>query len=609
MSLFDSAFNAVSGSEWDERPVEIEEFVTSEDFLNLPPLSEYQYQIIRAGSQIYKKPTLVALYGEEAATRRFSQTCNEVILQLGKGSGKDYTSTIVCAYIVYLLLCLKDPAKYYGKPSGDTIDILNIAVNAEQAKNVFFYNFKKRITGCRWFDGKYDNPTQNGITFDKSIRVMSGHSEREAFEGLNLFVAVLDEISAFAMSSDVENEQGKTAHAVYTMYRQSVNSRFPDFGKVIMLSFPRFENDYIQQRYNAVIAEKEVVTRARILKLDPDLPDGNPDNEVVVKWEEDHITRYKYPNMFALRRPTWEVNPTMDIDSPAIVRAAAEDMGDFLGRFACMPSTMTGGFFSNQGAIDDSFVKGNPVDENGVFLESFEPKPDTDYFIHVDLAQKHDYCAVALAHVEKWVSISIGADYSELHPLVIVDAVRWWTPTKNKSVEFSDVRDYIVALRRKGFKLKLTTFDRWNSHDTMNILEREHGIKTDTLSVANKHYDDFLSIMYDKRLIGPKIDILIKELKELRLIKNKVDHPTKGTKDLSDATCGAIFNAVAHTPKPVNREVEVRSYQDVKKHWAEERMREAIENDKKREFGGVIKTPPLDIPDDIKDFMSRMRLL
>lgn len=608
MSLFDSAFNAVSGSEWDERPVEIEEFVTSEEFLNLPPLSEYQYQIIRAGSQIYKKVTLAALYGEEAATRRFSQTCNEVILQLGKGSGKDYTSTIVCAYVVYLLLCLKDPAKYYGKPSGDTIDILNIAVNAEQAKNVFFFNFKKRITGCRWFDGKYDTPTQNSITFDKSIRVMSGHSEREAFEGLNLFVAVLDEISAFAMSSDVENEQGKTAHGVYKMYRASVDSRFPEFGKVIMLSFPRFENDYIQQRYNAVIAEKEVVTRARILKLDPDLPDGNPDNEVVVKWEEDHITRYAFPKMFALRRPTWEVNPTMDIDSPAIVRAAAEDMGDFLGRFACMPSTMTGGFFTNQGAIDESFVKGNPVDENGVFLESFVPKPDTDYFIHVDLAQKHDYCAVALAHVEKWVSISIGNDYSELHPLVIVDAVRWWTPTKAKSVEFSDVRDYIVALRRKGFKLKLTTFDRWNSHDTMNILEREHGIKTDTLSVANKHYDDFLSIMYDKRLIGPNIPILIKELKELRLIKNKVDHPTKGTKDLSDATCGAIFNAVAHTPKPINREVEVRSYKDVKRHWAEERMREAVENDRKR-FDGVIKAPPLDIPDDIKDFMSRMRLL
>jgi len=609
-SLFDSAFNAVSGAEWDEIPVEIEEFVTSEDFLNLPPLSEYQYQIIRAGSQIYKKPTLIALYGEEAAIRRFSQTCNEVILQLGKGSGKDYTSTIICAYIVYLLLCLKDPARYYGKPSGDTIDILNIAVNAEQARNVFFANFKKRIQGCPWFDGKYDTPTQNGIMFDKSIRVFSGHSEREAFEGLNLFVAVLDEISAFAMESEVANNQGKTADAVYKMYRASVDSRFPDWGKVIMLSFPRFKDDFIQKRYEAVIAEKEVVMRERVLKLDPDLPDGIVENEVVVKWEEDHITKYKYPKMFALRRPTWEVNPIMDIDSPAIVRAAAEDMGDFLGRFACMPSNLTGGFFKNHKAIDESFVKINGVDEDGIFHESFQPKDDdTLYYVHVDLAQKHDYCAVSLAHVEKWVSISVGADYAELHPLVVVDAVRWWKPSKEKSVDFADVRDYIISLRRRGFKLKMVTFDRWNSHDTMNILTKEHGIPTDILSVANKHYDDFLSVMYDKRLIAPRIEILINELKELQLIKGKVDHPSKGTKDLSDATCGAIFNAVSLTPKPINRQVEVRSFADTKKYWAEQRMAEAEANDAARaKVDGVIRAPK-QVPDELRDFMARVRAL
>lgn len=607
MSLFDTAFSAVSGAEWDERPVMIEEFVTSEEFLGLPPLSEYQYEIIRAGSQIYRLDTLVALYGNEIGTKRYGQLCNEVILQLGKGSGKDYTSTIVCAYIVYLLLCLKDPARYYGKPSGDTIDILNIAVNADQARNVFFANFKKRITGCRWFDGKYDTPTQNGISFDKSVRVFSGHSEREAFEGLNLFVAVLDEISAFALESP-SGDQGKTADAIYKMYRASVDSRFPDFGKVIMLSFPRFEGDYIQQRYNAVVREKEVVTKSYLMKLDPDLPDGDPANEFLVEWEEDHITRYKYPRMFALRRPTWEVNPTVRIDSPAMVRAAREDIGDFLGRFACMPSNLTGGFFKNTQAIDDSFVRMNPVDEDGIFKDSFVPKEGVEYFIHVDLAQKHDYCAVAMAHVEKWVEISIGSDFSEVHPLVIVDAIRWWTPTKEKSVDFADVRNYIIALRRKGFKLKLVTFDRWNSHDTMNILEKEHGITTDTLSVANKHYDDFLSTMYDHRLIGPKVDILIKELKELRLIKGKVDHPATGTKDLSDATCGAIFNAVSLTPKPINRTVEVMTHKDMVKR---ERERLEARAEEQKAFDGVIRSPAKrePMPTELGDYLNSVRLL
>lgn len=606
--FFNNVFNALSGEDFEEQPVEIEEFVTSEDFLNLPPLSEYQYQMIKAGSQIYKRATLVSLYGEAKADKRFRQTCNEVILQLGKGSGKDYTSTIVCAYIVYLLLCLRDPAKYYGKPSGDTIDILNIAVNADQARNVFFANFKKRIQDCPWFEGKYE-ATQNGIIFDKSVRVFSGHSEREAFEGLNLFVAVLDEISAFALESSSGNQQAKTADAVYKMYRASVDSRFPDFGKVLLLSFPRFKDDYIQQRYNAAVAEKEIVVRRATLKLDPDLPEGTEGNEFEVEWEEDHIIKYAYPHLFALRRPTWEVNPTVRIDSPAMVRAAREDLGDFLGRFACMPTNLSDGFFKNKDAIESTFVTQNGVDEDGIFLERFKPKEGVKYYLHVDLAQKHDHCVVAMAHVEKWVDVRIGSDYSEVHPVVVIDAIRWWTPTSTKTVDFADVRDYIVSLRRRGFDLKLVTFDRWNSHDTMNILENEHGIKTDTLSVDKKHYDDYLSIMYDNRLVGPKVDLLIQELGELRAIargqKVVIDHPRKGTKDFSDATCGAIYNAVAHTRKPQDEVVEVMSYKDLMSRQRKEQAEQA----RAKGFQGVIRPPVSEAPTELQDYLSRLRLL
>lgn len=605
------AFNALSGVEFEENPVEIEEFVQSDEFLGLPPLSEVQYTIIRAGSQIYKYETLVALYGEEKAQARWAQTCNEVILQLGKGSGKDYTSTIVCAYIVYLLMCLKDPAKYYGKPSDDTIDIVNIAVNADQAKNVFFANFVKRIKKCGWFAGKFTD-TNNSIEFDKSIRVFSGHSEREAFEGLNLFVAVLDEISAFALESASGSHQAKTADAVYKMYRASVDSRFADYGKVIMLSFPRFKDDYIQQRYNAVIADKEVVLKRRTLKLDPNLPDGTSGNEIVVEWEEDHIVRYKYPKMFALRRPTWEVNPTFNLEAAANVRAFAEDYGDALGRFACMPSTLSAGFFKNKDAITNAFVTQNGVDEDGLFLDKFQPVEGVKYYIHVDLAQKHDHCVVAMAHVEKWVKVKIGGDFlEEVHPVVKIDAVRWWTPTKTKTVDFADVRNYIIALRRRGFDIKLTTFDRWNSHDTMNILEKEHGIKTEVLSVDKKHYDDYLSIMYDSRLIGPKIDLLIEELGELRTVqrgqKVAIDHPRKGTKDFSDATCGAIFNAITLTPKPQgDREVEVQTYKSLMKKQHEEELRK---HSQQQESDNVIRPPKREVPPGLESYMKGLRLL
>ena len=151
---FDDLIDILDGEEFDERPVDLKTFVTSPDYLALPPLSEYQYSLIEKGSQIYKESTLIKLFGQEEGKKRYKQTCTEIIAQLGKGSGKDYTSTISVSYMVYLLLCLKDPATYYGKPPGDTIDIINIAVNAQQANNVFFKGLKTRIERSPWFVGK-----------------------------------------------------------------------------------------------------------------------------------------------------------------------------------------------------------------------------------------------------------------------------------------------------------------------------------------------------------------------------------------------------------------------------------------------------------------------
>jgi hypothetical protein len=115
--MFNDFLQALDGEVFEEIPVNIEEFTISDKYLRLPPLSEHQYQCIKAMTQIYKKETLIQVFGEEEGLKRYKQTCNEVILQLGKGSGKDYMSTIAVSYLVYLLLCLKDPAKYFGKPA------------------------------------------------------------------------------------------------------------------------------------------------------------------------------------------------------------------------------------------------------------------------------------------------------------------------------------------------------------------------------------------------------------------------------------------------------------------------------------------------------------
>lgn len=386
--MFNDFLEVLKENHFVEKPVDVKTFVESPDYLGQPILSDIQYEIVEAMSQIYRKEDLIDIVGPAEGLSHFNKyTKNELILQLGKGSGKDFISTVACAYVVYKLLCLKDPAIYFGKPAGDAIDIINVAVNAQQAKNVFFKGFKTKIEKSPWFAGRY-NAKADSIEFDKAITVYSGHSERESHEGLNLLMAVLDEISGFASEVVSGNEQGKTAENIYKAFRGTVDSRFPDLGKVVLLSFPRYQGDFISQRYESVIAEKETIERRHTFIMNEDLPHEDPGNQFEISWDEDTILQYKIPRVYAFKRPTWEVNPTRKIEDFKL--AFYTDLGDAMMRFACMPTYSSDSFFKQIDKVEKCMNTRNPLDSFRRFDETFVPDPDKTYYIHADLAQKHD---------------------------------------------------------------------------------------------------------------------------------------------------------------------------------------------------------------------------
>ena len=590
--MFNDFFDALKDEQFEENPVDVKTFVESPDYLGQPPLSAIQYDIVEAMSQIYKKPDLQNLLGMDVGAKHYDKyTKNEIILQLGKGSGKDHTSTVACAYVVYKLLCLKDPARYFGKPSGDAIDIINVAVNAEQAKNVFFKGFKNKIEKSPWFAGRYD-PKVNSIGFNKSITVYSGHSERESHEGLNLFMAVLDEISGFASEVGTGNDQGKTADNLYKAFRGTVDSRFPDLGKVVLLSFPRYAGDFISKRYEDVIMEKEVIERRHTFTINEELPEG-PDNQFEIVWEEDHILSYKYPRMFALKRPTWEVNPTRKIEDFKI--AFLTDMGDAMMRFLCTPTFSSDSFFKQRDKLEKCMTLRNPIDPHRRFDLTFKPDPDKLYYVHADLAQKHDKCAVAIAHVDKWVNVQVIKDYEQVAPIVVVDAVAWWEPKVEGPVNLSEVKNWIINLRREGFNIGMVTFDRWQSFDIQQELKAV-GMRTDTVSVAKKHYEDLAMMIYEERIAMPRIPLLLEEMAELKIMKNnRVDHPRKKSKDLADAVCGAVFGAISHTSRDSNLEIEVHTWSSASRLAEKQR--------------GVVELETREIPNDVRDFLSEYKLI
>ena len=591
--MFNEFLDVLKENHFVETPVDVKTFVQSPEYLGQPLLSDIQYEIVEAMSQIYRKEDLIELMGQAEGLNHFNKyTKNELILQLGKGSGKDFISTVACAYVVYKLLCLKDPATYFGKPPGDAIDIINVAVNAQQAKNVFFKGFKTKIEKSPWFAGKY-NAKADSVEFDKSITVYSGHSERESHEGLNLLMAVLDEISGFATEVGTGNEQGKTADNIYKAFRGTVDSRFPDLGKVVLLSFPRYQGDFISQRYESVIADKETIERRHTFIMNEDLPHDDPGNQFEISWDEDTILSYKIPRVYAFKRPTWEVNPTRKIEDFKL--AFYTDLGDAMMRFACMPTYASDAFFKQKDKLEKCMNTRNPLDSFRRFDETFKPDPDKVYYIHADLAQKHDKCAVAIAHVDKWVNIQVIKDYEQVAPIVIVDAVAWWEPRAEGPVNLSEVKQWIMNLRRQGFNLGMVTFDRWQSFDIQNELQAV-GIRTETVSVAKKHYEDLAMMIYEERVAIPMIPILLEEMSELKIMKgNRVDHPRKKSKDLADAVCGAVFGAISHTQKNNNTEIDVHTWSSATRLAQKQQ--------------GMVELDNREMPNDVKDFLDKFNLI
>jgi hypothetical protein len=595
MSLdFSDFLDAMQDDIFIEKPVKLETFLYDKKYLGLDiTLSPLQIEIVKRGSQILNRDTLEEIYKDDPTYEDLIKPYSrEIILAIGKSSGKDMMSQIICCYIVYQLLCLKNPAGYFGKPKDDNIDIVNVAINAKQASTVFFKGFKTRVKNCPWFAGKY-NPRATDIEFDHSITVHSLNSEGEGTEGLNILVAVLDEIDGF----DDNDPETPNANKMYKTLRGTVASRFEKNGKVLLLSFPRRKDGFILRHYNESIAEKVTYAQSSVLKLDESLPDGVRGNEVKIEWTEDEIIHYKFDHVWALRAPTWVVNTTK---TPSTFKMEFyDDIDDALSRFAATPTeNVEGSWFPAKDKIDAAFTGSNGITEiTGPTEITLKPVEGKQYFVHVDLARVQDNCAVAMAHVDKFKKAMFDAE-NEVSPEVVVDVVRYWKPDRTRPVDFADVRDFVISLNRAGFNIQLVTFDRWNSDQIIEQLN-SIGIKAEKLSVDRDHYSELALLMGQYMIKGPDVDLLKDELKRLVVLPNgKVDHTNKSSKDLSDAVCGAVYNASLYTPRD-DADLEVITYEDIIR-----RNREAEALKAQQQQPRVSRN----MPPEIADFLDQVRI-
>lgn len=548
---------------FEEVPVDLDTFIKDSAFLNADwDLSPIQYEAIRTIERVYYDD-LYPLMGEVFDSDYWREPIkmkNLITLEWGKGSGKDLVCRLSSARVAYLLLCLRSPQNYFGIPEEDSIHLLNIAKNASQAREAFFVPLKN-IVRRGWFKGKA-RISRESIIYAKNIIAISGNSDAESQEGLNIILGVADEIDAFREKDEMiglasrKREASTSAESILKMLKGSASTRFPETYKRVAISYPRYIGSTIQKQ----------IEEAKI--------------DIERYGDDDSIYYASGPH------PTWDVNPRIK-GKEAYASDYRKDPIEAASMYECKPARAVDGYFQNMPAIKQAIDRQEqPVtftyafepiksDETGEtvkvwnvhfnFSETFKPKQGVRYAMHADLAIKGDRAGVAMTHIEKWLD-KTEEDYnpdtgSVTESLVRVPVLRndfviGFEASKStkdpetgepapREIQIRWARQLAFELIRRGFLIVMFSFDGFQSADSMQILN-SHGVETDRISadINDAPYKALKDVAYDGRLHMPYSQLLLDELSALNRVGKKIDHPPGGSKDLADALCCSIVGAI-----------------------------------------------------------------
>ena len=214
----------------------------------------------------------------------------------------------------------------------------------------------------------------------------------------------------------------------------------------------------------------------------------------------------------------------------------------------------------------DIIEVGNAPDDKVQYYDFFDmSKVDSSMkskplYIHLDMSLSGDRTGIAGVWIKgkrppKEGETSSKDLYYQLAFSIAIKAPRGY------QVSFEKNRQFIYWLKENGFRIKGVSSDTYQSADLKQQLIAK-GYKYDIISVDRvdtlddgktklcKPYHYFRNTIYEERILMYDSELLTTEL--LGLEKNsvgRVDHPdsgTHGSKDCSDAVCGALWNASQH---------------------------------------------------------------
>ncbi len=537
----------IQNPDFDERPATIMEFI-GPGYLDIEAM-------VRPGI----KDALLDIFGDDVSGHNIAKVLRAMVTG-AIGIGKTTIASIILPYMCHWVLCLKDPQKYFGLLPGSRIAFMMMSTSEDQARGVIFDDVKARIEHSDWFVNNYpyDPKWTKMIRFEKDIWIIPGDSSETTFEGYNILGGIIDEADSHKVTKDKDYVQ-----LGYDTIVARIESRFDDKGLIVVIgqmkkaegfaarTFASFEKDPKAHTTRMTIWESRGWDYKLYLNDDGTrnsffydsrrkeiLPDGVGAD--LVANGNDHV--FEIPKVYMQSFINDPIKALRDLAGipPAI--------GDpFIGAVdkieACRDKWLVR--HGNESPVNDSATK--PLVAKW-FTGRGDPRKRA---AHIDLAYsaQGDALGLAMGHVEGIVDVD-GED----KPYIVIDMLMRIKARPGYEIQLSDVRRVLYDLRdERGFRLKVVTYDGFQSTDSVQQLRKKRFL-ADQLSVdrSTLPYEDLRDAIIDGRLEFPKYltfrelgdtkpeEVLIRELMQLEDTGKKIDHPSKGSKDLADAVAGVV---------------------------------------------------------------------
>jgi hypothetical protein len=479
----------------------------------------------------------------------------ELVLVLGRRSGKDFMTGIIAAYeAMRLLECPGgNPYRYYDIAEGNPMFILTVANSSDQAK-VLFNEIKTHMVTSEYFRDKIGGIESEKICLltpaDKkhnkmmreegfketdlskgNVVVMSGHSNSDSLLGKGYYILLFDEVASYKSNTSIQS--GERLYSALAP------------GQVA------FKRPILDKDGNLQYDEQgEVVTRldSKIISI------SSPRGEEGILFKL-YKNAPSVENMLAFRLPTWKVNRGITYQ---MLRKENQFMNenDFNMEFGAEFSGVGGEKYIPDAYVDTAIDIGRQIGldqrEYGV--------PGVLYYAHLDPAStSHNYGLVVL-HTEervRWVEKDDGTKKKEKVKFFVVDHIKQWQPSGNRQINVNEVDEYIMSLSRR-FKFAMVSYDAWNSLASVQKL-RSKGIPSKTTPFRKQYkmfiYNHLEHIMVNRCLALPHKGQYSQDLEmELKCLKRIYSgtgfsiepdpEAAKTTDDLCDALAGACGVAI-----------------------------------------------------------------